>query len=167
MNDHSRKCLFCALWGAFVVCVLIVLCLALAGQAWADETYLQLNGASIHSGECQGGCNEKNWGLGIQRDWVTEEDPGYIQSLAAGTFINSMRDRSYYAGWSARYKMGPVGAGVFGGLIYYPAERSNYWPALLPMFSLNFKHVGVNAIWLPAVSKEAVPAWFFQFVVKL
>jgi len=138
---------------------ILFLCLLLAGQARADEWSLQINGISRHQGECRVQCNENNTGIGIERNWL---DDGYLQSIVADTLINSLNDRSYYAGGATRLKFGPVGVGAFYGLIYYPAERSNIWPAVLPMVSVNFKHFGLNAIYIPAVSEDIVPAWLFQ-----
>jgi hypothetical protein len=131
----------------------------------ADEWSLQINGISHHSGQCRIECNENNKGIGLQYGWTDES--GYAKALTAGTLINSMNDRSYYAGGATKLTLGPVGVGAFYGLIYYPAEQANWWPALLPILSLDFKHFGINALYIPAVSDQIVPAWLFQLVVPI
>ena len=133
-------------------------------MAKADDTYLQISGASYHFGACRFTCNEDNRGLGIQRDFTND---GVIKTLAVGTLINSVNDRSYYAGGAYKYKYGPLSLGAFGGVVYYKSSQENLWPALLPMASLNFKHLGINVLYIPAVRSDIVPALFFQLVVKL
>src|SRR5713226_9941157 len=128
------------------------------GMAKADEWSLQINSTSIHHGECEIKCNQDNRGLGIQRDHI---ENGVIKTLTVGTLINSINDRSYYAGGAYKYQRGPLSAGVFGGLVYYKSDTLNLWPALLPIASLYFKHFGINALYIPTLRKDAPSALFF------
>ena len=144
--------------------------LLLAALAWcasANEWSLQINTISRHAQNQCGSvrCNENNYGLGVQFDRAKGQNAEH--SITAGTFINSLHDRSYYTGGVSKYKWGSLGLGVFYGAIYYPSERTDLWPALLPLISLDSQHVGLNLIYLPSIDPKIVAAWFLQLRVPL
>ena len=86
----------------------ILLCLLLISTAHA-ETYIQVNGVSVHN---KPGFNGINYGAGIEKT-ITEN-----WSLAGGWYRNSeYRGSAYgYARYSV-YKDGPWDIGVSGGLV--------------------------------------------------
>jgi len=123
-------------------------------RAWS----LQVNGISRHDGYCNGEpCNERNAGLGVQY----EDGHAFY---AAGSLINSLNNRSWYAGGGVQYGTW-ARAGVFAGLVTYPSAKINPVPALLPVLTLQKTQMyGVNALYIPPVF-GITPAWLFQLKI--
>lgn len=108
------------------------------------NVWVQFGGVSYHFDRSQH-FNEKNFGIGLEyklsKDWA----------LTAGQYDNSIRNTSHYAAveWTPLHA-GPVNLGVAGGAIdgYY-FNHGGFFPMLLPMATVETKHFGVNAIYVP------------------
>ena len=94
--------------------------------------------------------------------------------IMMGSFINSNRTRSRYAGYEWRplaWQLsgfairGGVAVGVFDG---YPNYHSGAWfPAALPMVSLESTRVGVNVVLIPTVANRLDGAVALQFKLRV
>ena len=127
--------------------------------ASANELSLVFNATSVHFGECQPvKCNQRNHGLGIEYS-----TPRYY--LTAGELINSVNDQSYYLGggqrWERRYGDFKAGIGYFAGLVRYPSADLYLIPALLPVASVTYDRLSIDATYIPPVTSEIVGAVFF------
>ena len=88
---------------------LLVAILFLITTSVSAETYIQVNGASVHT---KPGFNGFNYGAGIEQT-ITEN-----WTLAGGWYRNSeYRGSAYAYGRYAVYKNGPWDIGVAGGLV--------------------------------------------------
>lgn len=99
--------------------------------------------------------NDLNYGFGIEY----EKSPKVV--FAVGEYRNSVRHNSYYG--MVEYKplhLGPVRAGIAGGTIsgYPEMNHGNFFPAALPIASVEGKHFGANFIYIPNVVKGVEPA---------
>ncbi len=152
--------------------LLVVVVFALSAfSVSASDIAVQINGVSRHQGECTEACNEDNEGFGVE---VREDDDGsLIDVYAAGTLMNSMSDRSYYAGMAKAYRVGrrvSFSAGAFLGLVYYPTadiDTNGLVPAILPFASLDLGGPRVNALYIPPITDKVVGAWFFQMAIPI
>ena len=91
-------------------------------------------------------------------------------SATAGEFTNSNNARSNYAGayyqpwhWSA-WKAGVV-VGVFNG--YPNAFNGGWFPALLPVLSLEGEHFGLNIALVPPLQDRLYGAVSFQLKLRI
>jgi hypothetical protein len=111
---------------------------------------------------------EANTGLGAE--WVLAED----HVVAAGSFINSNRERSRYGAYYWRpMHWQPAGikvhagiaAGVFDG---YPNYRNGAWfPAALPMLAVEGERVGANIFFVPTIKNRLDGAIAVQFKLRV
>lgn len=95
-------------------------------------------------------------------------------ALAAGSFINSDRQRSHYGAYYWRpLHWQPSGikihagiaAGAFDG---YPHYRDGGWfPAVLPMLAIEGDRVGVNVFVVPTIANRLNGAISFQFKIRV
>jgi hypothetical protein len=101
-----------------VIVILILLCQT--GQA---ETYLQVNGVSIHD---RSGYNEFNYGAGIEQS-ITDR-----WSMAGGWYRNSeYRGSTYAYGRYAFYKQGQWNLGIAVGAVS-GYQRASVIPMVFP-----------------------------------
>ena len=103
--------------------------------------------------------NDFNYGAGI------EFDKSKTWAFAAGEYRNSVRHNSYYG--MVEFKplhVGPLAAGIAGGTIngYPDMNKGKFFPAAMPIASVEEKHVGANFIYIPNVVKGVVPALSMQ-----
>lgn len=127
-----------------------------------------MNGVSRHADESRQ-FNERNTGIGVEYTEVRERD---VRRYLGGTLINSMGDRTWYAGgvMARRFRLGRAAhldAGIFAGALTYPSAASNVWPALLPVLTFGTEHVAVNAVYIPAVGDKGAAATLLQLTLRL
>jgi hypothetical protein len=124
--------------------VLTILILIFTNLSLA-ETYLQVNGASLHD---KPGFNSVNYGVGL------EQTINYNWSIAGGWFRNSeYRGSTYgYARYSV-YKNGPWDIGVAGGLVT-GYESYTVAPSLFPEVCYSY----LCAVVLPQVKTNGASA---------
>jgi hypothetical protein len=107
-----------------------------------SDCAIQLHVAAYHA---EPGYNNDTPGIGalcpINGDW----------SLAAGTYFNSVRKQSAYAGaaWQP-LKLGPVKAGLYGGLVTGYSEGAMPFAAAVLSFNL-WRGVDAHLIAVPKV----------------
>ena len=112
------------------------------------------NGRAVHMNAAKD-WNEDNWGLGVEREFVSDTSPWVKVALANG-FQDSMGDPSYMAGGGIKRRFRP-GADDFyvdvGGIAFLMTrERVNGnrpFPGVLPAATFGFKRVAVNLTYLP------------------
>jgi len=126
---------------------------SLLSKLWIDGGLL-----SYHPTDHTHQFNDLNYGAGLE----FEKSPSL--GFAAGEYRNSVRHNSYYG--MVEYKplhLGPVRAGIAGGTINgYPAMfNGKFFPAAMPLVSIEEKHAGVNFVYIPSV-KGVVPALSMQ-----
>ena len=124
---------------------LLVAILFLITTSVAAETYIQVNGASVHT---KPGFNGFNYGAGIEQT-ITEN-----WTLAGGWYRNSeYRGSAYAYGRYAVYKNGPWDIGVAGGLVtgYEPYTVA---PTLFPEVCYSY----LCAVALPQVKSTGTSA---------
>jgi hypothetical protein len=104
-------------------------------QFWLDSGF-----ATYHFDRSRD-LNGRNVGLGAEYRFRGD------LTLTAGRFYNSDREYSNYAGaiWQP-LSIGPVRLGAVGGVFNgYPHMRNGGWfPALIPVLTLEYRRVGVN-----------------------
>ena len=124
---------------------LLVAILFLITTSVSAETYIQVNGASVHT---KPGFNGFNYGAGIEQT-ITEN-----WTLAGGWYRNSeYRGSAYAYGRYAVYKNGPWDIGVAGGLVtgYEPYTVA---PTLFPEVCYSY----LCAVALPQVKSTGASA---------
>lgn len=145
---------------------LAVAALIVASTAAADGSIaLQINAVSHHPGG--GDFHERNTGIGIQ---LTEARGSALRRIAFGTLINSMGDRSWYAGAAFAHRFGEairIEPGIFLGAVTYPSSGRAVLPAILPVLTLGIDGGAINAIYVPPVRGKTVPAVVFQLTLDL
>jgi Antimicrobial peptide resistance and lipid A acylation protein PagP len=144
---------------------LILLLLFVPGFASADDVSLVFNATSVHFGECQPvKCNQRNHGFGVEYS-----TPRYY--VTAGELINSVDDQSYYLGGGQRWErgLGPFRGdiGYFAGLVRYPSADLYLIPAVLPVASLTYDRLSIDATYIPPVTSEIVGAVFLRMRIRL
>lgn len=129
-----------------------------ARQLWLDSGF-----ATFHFDRDKD-LNGANTGLGAEyrfRDDV---------ALTAGRFYNSDRQHSLYAGaiWQP-FALGPVRLGaVIAGFNGYPHMRDGGWfPALIPVATIEYQRVGVNVGFVPTYKDRLYGGISVQLKFKL
>ena len=107
---------------------------------------------------------------GIGAEWVLAKD----HALAAGSFINSNRERSHYGAYYWRpLHWQPAGidvhvgiaAGAFDG---YPNYRNGAWfPAALPVLTVEGKQIGANIFFVPTIKDRTDGAISVQLKLRV
>jgi hypothetical protein len=127
-------------------------------QFWLDSGF-----ATYHLDRSRD-LNGRNGGLGAEYRFRGD------LALTAGRFYNSDREYSNYAGaiWQP-FAIGPVRlgavAGVFNG---YPRMRNGGWfPALIPVVTLEYQRVGVNFGIIPTYKDRLYGGLSVQLKFKL
>ncbi|MDB5932985.1 MAG: hypothetical protein JWQ01_329 [Massilia sp.] len=91
-------------------------------------------------------------------------------ALTIGHFRNSDREPSTYVGaiWQP-YALGPVRLGVVGAAFNgYPRMRQGGWfPALIPVATVEYKYVGVNLGFVPSYKDRLYGGLSVQLKFKL
>jgi hypothetical protein len=95
----------------------------------------------------QHGLNNSNVGLGMEVRYSN------VNSVTFGTYQNSTNRTSHYIGWYWQ----PIGIGPFrvgaslGAMDGYPHRHDNQWfPALIPTASWEYKYIGANLVFIPS-----------------
>lgn len=114
------------------------------------------------------GLREDNLGIGVEAVLRRGD------AVMAGTFINSNRARTRYAGYAwrpLRWQVRGVdlyagaAAGVFDG---YPNYRDGGWfPAALPLVAIEGRSLGLNLYVVPTIRNRLDGALAFQLKVSL
>lgn len=111
---------------------------------------------------------ENNTGFGAEV-WL-----GNDHALMGGTFMNSDDERSRYAAYQWRpLHWQPagihVGAGItLGAFDGYPRYRNGGWfPAALPVISVEYKWVGVNVLFVPTIADRLDGAISLQLKLRV
>jgi hypothetical protein len=108
--------------------------------------------------------NGRNTGLGAEYRWRAD------LALTAGRFYNSDRQYSSYAGaiWQP-FAIGPVRLGaVVAGFNGYPHMRDGGWfPALIPVATVEYRRVGVNVGFVPSYKDRLYGGISVQLKFKL
>ncbi len=145
--------------------IVLLASLVSAGTALgAGEEFWLSPGILSHHFQQGRGFREVNYGLGAQ--WVL--DPHH--ALLAGEFRNSDDAVSHYAALYWRpLSWGPVSLGlVAGGFDGYAAVHQGGWfPAVLPMASVNLGRVGFNLTVLPSLGERLHGAVAAQLLLRL
>ena len=94
--------------------------------------------------------------------------------LAAGSFINSNRQRSHYGAYYWRpLHWQPAGINVRAGIAVgafdgYPNYRNGAWfPAALPMLAIEGDRVGANIFFVPTIKNRLDGAISVQFKLRV
>lgn len=105
-----------------------------------------------------------NWGFGAEYRFST------VASVTAGRFRNSDREWSNYAGvYYQPWQLGKVRLGaVVGAFDGYPNMRDGGWfPALIPMASVEYERVGLNVGFIPSYKNRLYGGISFQLTFKV
>lgn len=140
-------------------------------QTAATETSPQvwLNAGSYsHHFDREKNFRENNTGFGAEI-WLKEN-----HGLMGGTFINSDGVRSHYAAYQWRpLHWQPAGIHIAAGITLgafdgYPRYREGGWfPAALPVLSVEYKMVGVNLLFVPTIPDRLDGALAIQFKLRV
>lgn len=145
------------------------ICWSLGAHARGPEPRIWVNAGvlSLHFDRDKD-LREDNVGLGVEG--VLRRD----HAVMAGTFINSNRARTRYAGYAWRPLHWQAGgaeisagaaAGVFDG---YPNYRNGDWfLAALPLLAIEGRRVGLNVYAVPTIRNRLDGALAFQLKVSL
>lgn len=149
---------------------LMLLSLSFVCSAQASEWSLQLNGRAIHYSDDDQDLNENNLGLGVQYAWESQGLADY-NFYTAGTLINSLDDRSWYAGggklWRLVDSQTKLDVGFVAGLATYPSADPSIFPAILPMASFGTEKIAMNIIYIPKIGDDVIPAFLLQLKIRL
>jgi hypothetical protein len=157
-----------------VVPWLVTFCAALPGPAGADagaETMPQLwLNPGIYSYHFDRGANYRDNNIGLGAELLLTQN----HALLAGSFINSDRARTHYAGYQWRplhWQPGAivVSAGVvvaaFDG---YPRYRDGGWfVAPLPTLAVEGRRFGLNVALVPTIAERVHGAISFQVKLRV
>ena len=112
------------------------------------------NGRAVHMNASKD-WNEDNWGLGVEREFVSNTSRWVKVALANG-FQDSMGDPSYMAGGGLKRRFRP-GADDFyvdvGGIAFLMTREkvngNRPFPGVLPAATFGFKRIALNLTYLP------------------
>lgn len=110
------------------------------------------------------GLDDTNPGIGAEYRFST------VASATAGRFRNSDRAISNYAGiYYQPFSLGPFRLGaVVGAFDGYPKHRDGGWfPALIPVVSVEYQRVGLNFAIVPSYKDRLHGALTIQLKFKL
>jgi len=107
--------------------------------------------------------NAVNYGVGVEYQFST------VASVTIGTYRNSYYQTSNYVGayWMP-LALGPFNLGVVAGGFngYLNTQNGGWFPAALPVISIEGKWVGLNLIIIPSISNRVAGSLSFQMKVK-
>lgn len=135
---------------------------------WSPQVWINPGSYSYHFDRNKNH-REDNTGFGAEV-WFARD-----HALMAGTFINSDGERSRYGAYqwrplhwqpTADLKVDAgIAAGVFDG---YPRYRNGDWfPAVLPVLSVEYKRVGVNFFVVPTIANRLDGAISIQLRLRV
>ena len=107
--------------------------------------------------------NSVNYGLGLEYQFST------VASITVGTYRNSYYQTSNYVGayWMPLavdpFHLGVV-AGGFNG--YSNTQNGGWFPAMLPVISIEGEWVGLNLIVIPSIADRVAGSLSFQLKIK-
>lgn len=133
-----------------------------------SSTWLQLGGISHHLDRSRN-FNEKNWGIGIEHK-LSKDNPiaiGDDSSISVGQYRNSIDKTSHYLlyNWKPLH-LGPVSVGVMAGAVDgYHLNKGGPIPLVLPVASIEGRHVGANFMCVPKM-KDISAVCAVQFKVR-
>ncbi len=134
---------------------------------WTTQVWLNAGAYSYHFDRSKD-FREDNVGFGAEV-WLAEN-----HALMAGTFINSDGARSHYGAYQWRplhWQLSGVriGAGItVGAFDGYPRYHNGDWfPAALPVLSVEYKRVGVNVLLVPTIHDRLDGAISLQFKLRV
>lgn len=110
------------------------------------------------------GLDDTNPGIGAEYRFST------VASATVGRFRNSDREISNYAGvYYQPFSLGPMRLGaVVGAFNGYPHMRDGGWfPALIPVVSVEYERVGVNFAIVPKYKDRLHGAFTIQLKFRL
>ncbi|GGY40423.1 hypothetical protein [Pseudoduganella albidiflava] len=128
------------------------------GELWVNPGFYSYH---FDRGE---GLDDTNPGIGAEYRFST------VASATAGRFRNSDRAISNYAGiYYQPFSLGPFRLGaVVGAFDGYPKHRDGGWfPALIPVVSVEYQRVGVNFAIVPSYKDRLHGALTIQLKFKL
>lgn len=144
---------------------------AQAGDSGAQETWPQVwinPGIYSHHFNTNKGLRNNNVGFGAEVMLTNEH------LLMGGSFINSNRARTHFAGYEWRplhwrYSGVDVGAGILlGAFDGYPNYRDGAWfVAPLPMLSIEGRRLGVNLGLIPTIKDRFDGALAIQVKLRV
>lgn len=169
MNPAAAK------FRVFIALLLAAPVLGAASRVYAESTPVNpspqvwLNaGTYSHHFNRDKNFRENNTGIGAEV-WF-----GADHALMAGTFMNSDDERSHYAAYQWRpLHWQPagirIGAGIsLGAFDGYPRYRNGAWfPAVLPVVSVEYKRVGVNFFFVPTIADRTNGALSVQLKLRV
>jgi hypothetical protein len=133
-----------------------------------SSTWLQLGGISHHIDRSRN-FNEQNWGIGIEHK-LNKDNPlaiGNDSSISVGQYRNSIDKTSHYLLY--HYKpihVGPFNIGVMAGAVDgYHLNKGGPIPLVLPVASIEGRHVGANFMCVPKM-KDISAVCAVQFKVR-
>jgi hypothetical protein len=146
-----------------LIAAVLVLASAPGRGADLNEVWINPGFATAHfdSGK---GLNGKNYGLGAEYRWSPE------MSATVGRFRNSDRAMSNYAGlYYQPWQVGPFKLGaVVAAFDGYPKMRNGGWfPALIPVATLEGERVGLNIGFIPTYKDRLYGGISFQLKLKV
>ena len=108
--------------------------------------------------------NNNNLGLGLEYRFSPEN------SITAGSFNNSNRHISQYAGWY--WQPFTIGHVRLGGLVamingYQNANNGDWVPLILPVASLEYKRIGINLTLIPTYKDIVYGSLSLQLKFKI
>lgn len=108
--------------------------------------------------------NDDNLGVGVEYAFNT------TASVTVGEYSNSVRHHTNYAGiYYHPIEFGPIKVGFVAGVLNgYPSKNhGNYFPALLPTISSEYKWIGVNLYFIPPISNATHGVLSAQFNFRI
>lgn len=107
--------------------------------------------------------NSVNYGFGLEYQFSS------VASLTVGTYRNSYYQTSNYIGayWQP-LAVGPFHIGVVAGGFngYANTQNGGWFPAILPVMSIEGEWVGLNLIIIPSISNRVAGSLSFQAKIK-
>lgn len=107
--------------------------------------------------------NSVNYGIGLEYQFSS------VASLTVGTYRNSYYRTSNYVGayWMP-LAVGPFHLGVVAGGFngYANTQNGGWFPAILPVVSIEGDLVGLNLIMIPSISDRVAGSLSFQLKIK-
>jgi len=132
-----------------LVAGLVAISPAAAAESFATQVWLNPGMYSHHFRRDQD-YREDNYGLGVEV--LIAPQHGFL----AGSYINSNRERSRYAGYEWRpLQWQPAGINVSGGLVlvmidgYSNTHNGNWFPAVFPSLSAEYGIFGASLNFIP------------------
>lgn len=108
--------------------------------------------------------NSVNYGLGLEYQFSS------VASVTIGTYRNSYYQTSNYIGayWQP-LAVGPFHVGVVAGGFngYSNTQNGDWFPAILPVVSIEGERVGLNLIIIPSISNRVAGSLSFQLKLKV